>query len=99
MNVDVNLYDMKNGNAPLHEAVLDPECNSSFVKFLINTCKVNVNSQNYAGVTPLHCAAGRTNESLFAILLMYGGNPSITDIRGNTPVVYGNEKILSLVSK
>lgn len=99
MKVDVNLSDSKNGNSPLHEAVLDPDYSQLFIEFLIKTCKVEINSQNYAGVTPLHCVAGRGDASLFAMLLLCGGKTNIVDIGGNTPDVYGNEEIHRIVNK
>ena len=59
---------------------------------------MNVNAQNYAGATPLHCAAGRNDASIFSTLLLLGADATLTDIRDNTPVMYGNMEIQKLVN-
>lgn len=98
LKVDVNLSDSKNGNSPLHEAVIDSDYSDAFVQFLIKECNVDINAQNYAGVTALHCAAGRGDASLFATLLFCGADVNIRDIEGNTPPIYGNSRIQELVN-
>lgn len=98
LKVDVNLSDSRNGNTPLHEAVIDPGYSSLFVQFLLNDCHVNINASNYAGTTVLHCAAGREDISLFARLLISGADVNSVDFKGNTPADYGNQQIKQLVA-
>jgi Ankyrin repeat. len=77
---------------------MDPDYDDSFVQFLIKKCNVNVNAQNFAGATPLHCAAGRNDASIFSTLLFLGADPELSDIRGNNPKMYGNMEIQKLVN-
>lgn len=99
LKVDVNLSDSKNGNSPLHEAIIDSDCSNTFVQFLTQKCNVDINSQNYAGVSPLHCAAGRGDASLFATLLFCGADVNMKDIEGNTPPMYGSDEIQQILNK
>ena len=93
------MVDSKNGNSPLHEAIIDPDLSNTFVQFLTKKCNVNINAQNYAGVSPLHCAAGRGDASLFATLLFCGGDINLKDIEGNTPSMYGNDEIQKVLNR
>lgn len=93
LKVDVNLTDSKTGNSPLHEAIIEPDCSDNFIKFLIQKCNVNVNAQNYAGVTALHCAAGRGNAKLFSTLIQCGADAETKDLYGYTAQAYGSVEI------
>jgi ankyrin repeat protein len=61
-----------------------------------------INSQNKAGVTPLHCAVLTNQPGLVVFLLNAGAKVNIQDQTGNTPVdiakFYGYEKVLDVFS-
>lgn len=90
MQVDVNLYDSKSGNSPLHESVVDSNVDLDFIEFLVKHCKLDINAQNYAGASPLHCASARCDVSSYAKLVELGANTNVTDIRGTIPIFYGS---------
>lgn len=90
MKVDVNLYDSKSGNSPLHETVVDSNVDLDFIEFLVKDCKLDINAQNYAGASPLHCASARCDVESYSKLIELGADKNITDIRGTIPILYGS---------
>jgi len=90
MKVDVNLYDSKSGNSPLHESVVESNVDLDFVEFLVKDCKLDIDAQNYAGASPLHCASARCDMRSYAKLVELGANKNVTDIRGTIPIRYGS---------
>ncbi|MBN8680859.1 MAG: ankyrin repeat domain-containing protein [Chitinophagales bacterium] len=84
--IDVNSLD-KDNETPLHRAAFVQ--NYAVVKYLLEQ-KAAVNSRDKSGNTPLHDATfTNKNNSVCALLLSYGANPSIKNTKGNTPLLYG----------
>lgn len=87
-NVDPNKKD-EDGSTILHDAVLR---DALYVKCLVeNGAKINV--QNNNGCTPLHILCDeyqrtRNCYNNFAYLRIYGGEPSICNNDGDTPLKY-----------
>ena len=90
MKVDVNLYDSKSGNSPLHEAIVDSDVDPDYIEFLVKDCKLNIDAQNYAGASPLHCASARCDVKSYVKLVNLGANKNVTDIKGTIPIDYGS---------
>jgi len=93
-DIDVDAVDIKTGNSPLHEAVMEVN-NADLVYFLLKYCNVNVNFQNKQRITPLHIAASIGDEAICAVLLQFNALCELEDDNGNTPSAYAaNERIL-----
>jgi len=88
LGADVNATDIKNGNSPLHESVMPEEADQVFVGFLLKECKLNVNHQNMAGITPLHIAASKNDKAICSVLLLYRADVNLQDINNNIPADY-----------
>ena len=54
------------------------------VNFLIFQCKADVDTVTFDGCTPLYVAAGRGMESLVALLLAAGADPTLVNYEGNS---------------
>uniref|UniRef100_A0A069DUV5 NF-kappa-B inhibitor protein n=1 Tax=Clytia hemisphaerica TaxID=252671 RepID=A0A069DUV5_9CNID len=98
LNIDVNQIDIKNGNTPIHEAILEQNIDYDFLEFLVKTCNLNINAQNYAGITALHLAAGRNDSNTYSKLLELGANDSFVDIRDFTPEMCGPSDSIQLLN-
>ena len=98
LNVNVNLFDSKSGNSPLHEAIVAAEIDLEFIEFLVRDCKLNVNAQNYAGASPLHCAAARCDVESYLKLARLGAKVDIADIKGTIPISYGSTEFFNQIS-
>ena len=61
--------------------------------WLLFQCKAFANSVTFDGCTPLHVAAGRGLESLVAILLAAGADPSFDNYEGVTPQEYATDEV------
>lgn len=84
--IDVNTLD-RNHETPLHKAAFTK--NYLIAEYLIEQ-KAEVNCQDKYGNTPLHkaCFTNKDN-SICALLLNHGANPSVKNKDGKTPILWG----------
>lgn len=73
---DINAQEGKSGKTALHYAVETQKLD--LVRFLLSTCKANINMRNYAGQTPLSIAwktksATSSLSNILSILKFHGG--------------------------
>jgi len=61
--------------------------------------RVDLNSINSIGDTPLHIAAKNHNLQIFEHIYRFGGNLKLTNMEGKTPLDYLNEREKVVFSK
>jgi len=95
----------RKGNSALHFAI---ERNfPEIIRILVQEAAINVNLANADGLTSLHLIASAPPSAYTAdvarFLLTHGGDPSIPDANGTTPLhlaaATGNQKLLELFSE
>ncbi|OQV13864.1 85/88 kDa calcium-independent phospholipase A2 [Hypsibius exemplaris] len=83
---------IKFGGTPLHWC----KTKAGVLKFM--ACKVNIESRNDIGETPLHLQVMRSRLDCSIVLLSHGANIQVVDFKGNTPlhvaVIYGSLEIV-----
>jgi ankyrin repeat protein len=71
------------------------------IDFLIETCKVNINSRDNGGYTPLLNASLQDNTASCTFLLNNGAEVNFENLEGNTPLIfaskYGNNEYVELL--
>ncbi|KAL3852373.1 hypothetical protein ACJMK2_016026 [Sinanodonta woodiana] len=82
-NADVNLADAV-GDTPLHYAVFGKQ--PEVVEILINSKGIKINSQNKAGVVPVHVAVNTADISTLKLLVEQGCDVTIKDNNEDTPM-------------
>ena len=88
---DVNMVDVRNWS-PLLYAIEAGYTKESL--YLINTKKILLNKQFYAGQTALHCAVIKNNTTIVKYLLEKGADPYISDDQGLIPAQYCKNQII-----
>ncbi|WP_339047149.1 ankyrin repeat domain-containing protein [Candidatus Mesenet endosymbiont of Phosphuga atrata] len=73
----------KNGNTPIHMAVL---CRDALMVKTLAKLKTDVNIKNSLGFTPLFIATFSNNLEIVKILLCLGARRNISDSSGNLPI-------------
>jgi len=63
------------------------------VNFLLHNCCASVNAQRYDESTPLHVAAGRGMVAITGRLLAGGGDLSISNSDGETPLDHATPEV------
>ena len=88
---DPNIRD-NSGWTPLHKALLLMGPYMDVVKMLLEA-GADPNARTYhEGRTPLHMAVLHNDPRLVSLLLRYGGDPTIKDNYGKTPLDYAKER-------
>ena len=71
---------------------LAANCTNPAIPQLLIAENAGINNQNGDGFTPLHVAAMNGCEESLRVLMDNGGDPSITDYYGMTPLDYAEEE-------
>jgi len=73
------------GAAPLHYVCLRRSNHRGIANILLENGAA-IDSQTHAGKSPLHFACEQQNPDLVEVLCLFGANPNLCDIEGNTPM-------------
>jgi len=73
------------GAAPLHYVCLRRSNHRGIANILLENGAA-IDCQTTAGKSPLHFACEQQNAELVEVLLVFGANPSLLDVEGNTPM-------------
>ncbi|XP_032228503.2 nuclear factor NF-kappa-B p105 subunit [Nematostella vectensis] len=84
VGADINVPDCGSGKTALHHAV--ETNNLRLVSYLLFQCNACVDAETFDECTPLHFAAGRGMESMAALLLAAGADPTLPNRTGATPL-------------
>ena len=84
LEIDIESIDDDSGRSALHKASFWGHAH--VVDFLTRSCLARVNETDYAGDTPLHDAARFGHVEIVRSLLSVGGDCSLTNIEGHTPL-------------
>lgn len=84
LGADVNAVNML-GAAPLHYVCLRKSNHRGIANVLLEN-GAEINCLTHAGKSPLHFACEQQNPELVEVLLVFGAEPSLSDVEGNTPM-------------
>ncbi|XP_066274604.1 B-cell lymphoma 3 protein homolog [Branchiostoma lanceolatum] len=89
---DVEATDGKSGRTALFYAVEGNQ--EDIVEYLLRA-GAKVNSQCYAGNTPLHTASGRGQQGMVKMLIKHGADIGVKNCHNDTPLAVVNSKAIS----
>ncbi|XP_019638632.1 PREDICTED: B-cell lymphoma 3 protein homolog isoform X1 [Branchiostoma belcheri] len=89
---DIEATDGKSGRTALFYAVEGNQ--EDIVEYLLGA-GAKVNSQCYAGNTPLHTASGRGQQNMVKMLIKHGADIGVKNCHNDTPLAVVNNKTIS----